>query len=139
MKPCLVAKKAPAKPAEHGAQCEGRQLGVGGVDAQRPAGNFVFTQGFPSAPDWQLAQTHGHEVGYQSEDQNEIEEENDPVHGGIMKSEEICKAVLAGKLQPEEGGAWNTGDAIRAAGKFIPVQQHDTNDFPPNAKVTIAR
>ena len=44
------------KAAEHGADGKGRELGVGGVDAERAAGDLILAQGFPGAPDRQLAQ-----------------------------------------------------------------------------------
>ena len=42
--------------AEHGADGEGGELGVGGVDAERAAGDLVLAQRFPGAADRQPAQ-----------------------------------------------------------------------------------
>ena len=44
--------------AEHGADGEGGELGVRGVDAERAAGDLVLAQGFPGPPDRQAAQAH---------------------------------------------------------------------------------
>ena len=66
--------------AEHGADGEGGELGVGGVDAERAAGDLVLAQRLPGAPDRQLAQAHGDEVGEQRQHQDQVVEEDDPVH-----------------------------------------------------------
>ena len=56
MKPWRVAKKVPAKPAEHRADGERGELGDGGVDAERAAGDLVLAQRFPGAADRQPPQ-----------------------------------------------------------------------------------
>ena len=50
---------------EHGADREGRELGVGGVDAERLAGRLVLAQRLPGAADRQPADALGEEVGDQ--------------------------------------------------------------------------
>ena len=42
--------------AEHGPQREGRELGGGDVDAERPAGDLVLPQRLPGAAEWLAAQ-----------------------------------------------------------------------------------
>ena len=49
--------------AEHGADGEGGELGVGGVDAERAAGDLVLAQRLPGAADRQAAQADRDEVG----------------------------------------------------------------------------
>ncbi len=61
MKPCRAAKNEPAKPPNIAPMREGRELGVGGVDAERAAGDLVLAQRFPGAADRQAAQPHGDE------------------------------------------------------------------------------
>ena len=43
---------------EHRAHREGGELGVGGVDAERTAGDLVLAQRLPGAPDRQAPQPH---------------------------------------------------------------------------------
>ena len=56
MKPWRAAKNAPAMPAEQRADREGGELGVGGVDAERAAGDLVLAQRLPGAADRQAPQ-----------------------------------------------------------------------------------
>ena len=56
MKPCRVAKNDAGEAAEHRADREGGELGVGGVDAERAAGDLVLAQRLPGAADRQPAQ-----------------------------------------------------------------------------------
>ena len=49
--------------AEEGAEREGGELGVAGVDAERTAGDLVLAQRLPGAPDRQAAQAQRHEIG----------------------------------------------------------------------------
>ena len=76
MKPCRAAKNEPAKPREHRADRERGELGVGGVDAERAAGDLVLAQRFPGAPDRQPAQPHGHVGGEQREREDDVVEED---------------------------------------------------------------
>ena len=68
-KPWRTAKKDPAKPPKNGAEREGREFGVGRVDAERAAGDLILAQGFPGAADRQPPQPQRHEVGEQREAQ----------------------------------------------------------------------
>ena len=72
MKPCRAAKNEPAKPREHRADGERRELGVGGVDAERAAGDLVLAQGFPGAPDRQPPQPQRDEGGEQRQRQDHV-------------------------------------------------------------------
>ena len=58
MKPCRAAKKRAGEAAEHGADGKGGELGVGGVDAERAAGDLVLAQRLPGAADRQAPQAH---------------------------------------------------------------------------------
>src|SRR5690606_41455356 len=72
------------KPAEHRADREGGELGVAGVDAERTAGDLIFTQRFPRAADRQSTQAHRINVGDECEqvdDVVEIDEETERVIG----------------------------------------------------------
>ena len=62
--------------AEEGAEREGGELGVGGVDAERAAGDFVLAQRLPGAADRQPAQPHGDEVGEQRQAEDDVVEEH---------------------------------------------------------------
>ena len=66
-KPWRAAKKEPAKPPNMAPDREGGELGVGGVDAERAAGDLVLAQRFPGAADRQPAQPQGDEVGDEGE------------------------------------------------------------------------
>ena len=63
--------------AEHRADGEGGELGVGRVDAERAAGDLVLAQRLPGAADRQLADAHGEEVGEQRQHQDQVVEEDD--------------------------------------------------------------
>ena len=57
-KPCRDGEERAGEAAEHGADGEGGELGVGGVDAERAAGDLVLAQRLPGAADRQPAQPH---------------------------------------------------------------------------------
>ena len=83
-------EEAAGEAAEHGAEREGGELGVGGVDAERAAGDLVLAQRLPGAADRQPAQAHGDEGGQQRQAQDDVVEED--------------RAVDRAELQPEHGG-----------------------------------
>ena len=62
--------------AEHRADRERGELGVGGVDAERAAGDLVLAQRFPGAADRQAAQADRDEGGQQREQQDQVVEED---------------------------------------------------------------
>ena len=64
------------KAAEHRADGEGRELGVGGVDAERAAGDLVLAQCFPGPADGQPAQAVGDEIGQQRQQQGGNDDES---------------------------------------------------------------
>ena len=50
--------------------------------------------------------------------------------GGELDSEPCGEAIVGiGERNAEERRAWNAGDAVRAAGDMLPVQQNQANDF----------
>ena len=63
--------------AEHGADGKGRELGAGGVDAERTAGDLVLAQGLPGAADRQPRKRMRHEVGDERESEDDVVEEDD--------------------------------------------------------------
>ena len=63
--------------AEHGADRKGRELGVGGVDAERPAGDLILAQGLPGAADRQPPQPDGHQIGDERQNEDHVIEEDD--------------------------------------------------------------
>ena len=66
MKPWRVGEERAGEAGEHRAHGEGGELGVGGVDAERAAGDLVLAQRLPGAADRQPAQPHGDEGGEQA-------------------------------------------------------------------------
>ena len=84
------AEERAGKTAEAGPDGERRELGVGGVDAERAAGDLVLAQRLPRAPDRQAAQAQGDPGGEQGQPQDHVEEED----GAIERRE----------LEPEDGG-----------------------------------
>ncbi len=90
MKPWRVAKKLPGQAAEHGADGEGGELGDGGVDAERAAGDLVLAQRFPGAADRQPPQFQRHEIGDQGEAEDHVIEEDDALDRVVFEAEERC-------------------------------------------------
>ena len=62
--------------AEIGADGEGRQLGVGDIDAERPAGHLILPQRLPRSAERQAAQAERDPVGQQSQAEDDVIEEN---------------------------------------------------------------
>jgi hypothetical protein len=56
MKPCLVAKKEPAKPPNMAPSANAVSLTSSDVDADGAAGDLILAQGFPGAADRQAPQ-----------------------------------------------------------------------------------
>ena len=75
----LIGPNGAGKAAEHRAGGECRELGGGGVDAERAAGDFVLAQRLPCAADRQPPQPDRHPVGQERERQDHIEQEHDAV------------------------------------------------------------
>jgi hypothetical protein len=62
MKPCRTAKNEPAKPPNMAPIGEGGELGACRVDAERAAGDLVFAQRLPGAPDRSRIKAERHDV-----------------------------------------------------------------------------
>ena len=89
-------KERPGETREHRAHGKGSQLGVGGVDAERAAGDLVFAQRLPCAADRQPAQAHGNKGSEQRERENDIIKENDAIERRELQPEDCGKAVIVG-------------------------------------------
>ncbi len=76
MKPWRAAKNEPAKPPNIAPMRERGELGVGGVDAERAAGDLVLAQRLPGAPDRQPAQPQRDEGGEQRQREDQVVEED---------------------------------------------------------------
>ena len=81
---------------EHRAHGKGGELGVGGVDAERAAGDLVFAQRFPGAPDRQAAQAQRDETGQQRQREDQIVKKDDAVERREFKAEQRGEAVVIG-------------------------------------------
>ena len=80
--------------AEHGAEREGGELGVGRVDAERAAGDLVLAQRLPGAPDRQAAQAQRDEIGQERQRQDQIEEEDRAVDRRVGQMKDRREAVV---------------------------------------------
>ncbi len=116
--------------AEERAEREGRELGVGGVDAERSARDLVLAQRFPRAPDRQAAKPQRHEIGDQRERQDHIIEEQLAVDRRVFHPEIIVEAAGAvSKHEPEERDLRDRADAGAAAGERAPVDEDGADDL----------
>ncbi len=134
MKPWRVAKKEPAKPPNMAPRRKRRELGVGRVDAERPAGDLVFAQRLPGAADRQLADAGHEQVGDQGQDQDQEIEEGHPLQAGIGYAEELVEGGHPLRRRtfehhPEQGRARNVGEPVGPAGHLPPVEQDDPDDL----------
>ena len=130
MKPCRAAKNEPAKPPKQAPIANAVSLVVGGVDAERAAGDLVLAQRLPGAPDRQPAQPHGDEGGERDERQDHVVEEDRAVDRAELEAERRGEAVVGGvERNAEEGRARNAGDAGIAVGDRHPVDQHEPDDL----------
>ena len=85
--------------AEHGAEREGGELGVGRVDAQRLAGDLVLAQRLPGPPDRQAAQAQVTKLVSSASSQDQEVEEDDPVHGSRSR----CRTAGGRPSRPRRG------------------------------------
>ena len=137
--PWRTEKNEPAKPAKHRPQREGRELGVGGVDAERTAGNLVLAQRLPGPSDRQPAKPNGDEIGEEREREDQIEEEDraiDRREGQMEDRGETVVVIIEGNA--EERNMRNTGDAGVAVGQSTQFMR-TIRMISPNASVTMAR
>ena len=129
MKPSRVAKNAPAKPAEHGAHGEGGELGRGCVDAKRAAGDLVLAQRLPGASDRQPPQPQRDPVGEERQRNDEVVEKHGALRRRVGEAESRGKAVVGGGERQSEERRMRRGDAVRAAGEILPVEQNEPDDL----------
>ena len=81
-------------------------------------------------PERQPAQPVRHPVGEEGERQDDVVEEHDAVQRGVLDAERAAEAAgraVGVERQPEEARARDAGDAVRAAGQALPVEQHDAD------------
>ena len=128
------------KAAEHGAGRERRQLGRGGVDAERAAGDLVLAQRFPGAPDRQPAQPDRHPVGEQRQRQDQVEQEHDAVGRREFDAEFGREPVIARRSAECRTGSvagmpeTPFGPPVRLCQLMMTRRM-----ISPNASVTMAR
>ena len=140
MKPCRVAKNAPAKPPNMAPIANAVSLVVGGVDAERAAGDLVLAQRLPGAADRQPAQPHRHPVGQQRQRQDQVEQEHDAMGRARIR----CRRSRRSRL------ARRRAECRRSVGRGMPVMpfgppvrlcqlSRTRRMISPNASVTMAR
>ena len=118
------------KAGEHGAHGKGRELGIGGVDAERAAGDFILAQGFPGAADRQPPQPHGDEGGQQGQRQDEVIKKDDAIDRAERQSEHGGKAVIVGvEGNAEKRRPRDAADAGIAVGERGEIDDHHANDL----------
>ncbi len=69
-------EKRAGKATEHRAKREGGEFEFDRVEAERAAGDLIFAQRLPGAPDRQPAHAHGHEMGEQREAEDQVIEKD---------------------------------------------------------------
>src|SRR5579862_4942120 len=105
-------EKRAGKAGEHRAHGKCGELGIGGVDAERAAGNFVLAERFPGAADRQPPQPHGDESRKKRQRQNDVIEEDDPVDRTERQAEHRGKSVVIGvERNAEQRGPRDAADA----------------------------
>src|SRR3989304_224638 len=116
--------------ARIGAAGEGRELGVGRVDAERAAGDFVLAQRFPGAADRKPAQADGDEVGEQREREDHVIEKDDPVQRREFETESLRESAFAfDEGDAEEARTRNASDAVGAAGEGGPIDDPKADEL----------
>ena len=131
MKPCRAAKKQPAKPPNMAPSAKARELGVGGVDAERAAGDLILAQRLPGAPDRQASQPHRDEGRQQRQAEDDVVEEDRAVDRAELQPEHgreaLCPTALNG--MPKKLGRGIDRDAGIAVREVDPVDQHEADDL----------
>ena len=116
--------------AEHRAHGKGSELGIGGIDAERAAGDLILTQRFPGAADRQSPQPQRYPVGQQRKRENEIIKKYHAMRRRVVQAERRGKPFARSvEWQAEERRARNSGDAVRPAGETLPVEQDKPDDL----------
>src|SRR5690606_20816722 len=123
-----------AETGERGTHGKGRQLDVGGIQAQGTAGNFIFAQRFPSAPDGHANDAVRHEKRHECEHQRHEVQINDHVHVVELPAHELVECGLAlGRAtnhgHAKDGGFGNARDAVGAARELIQVDEQQSDDL----------
>ena len=90
---CARGEERAGEAGEHRAHGESGELGIGGVDAERAAGDLVLAQRLPGAADRQAAQPHSDEAGEQRQRQDHVIEKDDAVSGENCKPKRAAKPL----------------------------------------------
>ena len=107
-KPLAHGEERAGEAAEHRAERERRELGVGGVDAERAASDLVLAKRLPGPADREPAQPNGHEIGQEREREDQIEKKDRAVDRRIGQVEDRCEpVVVVSKRYAEERHVWN--------------------------------
>ncbi len=123
------------KTGKRGADGKGGQLDARRAQAQRAAGDFIFTQRLPRAAQRHTQQAVDHKQAQHHQQQRHQVEEDDAIGRVVLDVKEVAEGIpaafarAAAELQAKEGRFWNLADAVRAAGDFGVVEQQDTDDF----------
>src|SRR6185437_7019369 len=83
------------KPAEHGAGGKGGELGDGGVDAERAAGDLVLAHRLPGAADGKPAKPQGEQAREQGKPEDHVIEEDDGVERIVTQPEKACEGLAS--------------------------------------------
>ena len=123
-------EKRAGKACKHRPHGEGGQLGVGGIDAERAAGDLVLAQGFPGATHRQAPQADGDECCEQGQSENEVVQEDGPVDRRKLQPKYGSETIVLGiEGDAEKGWARNPGNAGVAVGQIHPIYEHDADNF----------
>ena len=93
-KPLTHGEERTGEAAEHRAERERRELGVGGVDAERAAGDLVLAKRLPGPADRQPAQPNRHEIGEEREREDQVEEKDRAVDRRVGQMEDRREPVV---------------------------------------------
>src|SRR5207248_11258542 len=110
---------------------ERRELGSGGVDAERAAGDLVLAQGLPGAADRQPSQTGGDRGGEQGQCEDQVVEKDRPVDRTELESEPGGETLIAGvERNAEKARPRNPGDARITVSHRHTIDQYQPDDLP---------
>ncbi len=130
-KPCRVAKKEPAKPPNMAPMAKAVSLVLVVLMPRERQAISSSRNASQARPDRQPAQPHGHKIGEERQNQDDIVEKDDALDRRVGPSPKVAgEAVLViNEGHAEERWPRNVADAVGAAGEVIPVDQDDTDDF----------
>src|SRR5690606_1361687 len=132
--PLACGEECTAEAGEHGPHGEGRQLDVGGAQAEGAAGDLVFAERFPCTPDGHA----DHAVRYEQGDQGKRERHqiqiDDDVHVVELPAHEFMERGLAFGCAARHGhaeyrGLGNTRNAVGTTREVVQVDEQQTNDL----------